>query len=988
MTPVTTNTISMKTAELVLTVEHFDQFHEEIHGCAPFHWQSQIVREIATRGEWPALVDVPTGLGKTGMLDVAVFLNALDYAADPAKKVGRRRIFLVVDRRVVVDQAARHAQTIAQHLEGADPGIVSTEVARRLREMVGSSAKDGLLPVVTMRGGVTWDASWLTRPDQPGIVTGTVDQVGSRALFRGYAVSARRWPIDAALVGTDSVILVDEAHLAMAFTTTLGAAQSYDRATRGIAQAGPVVVQLTATARDVGRGWSSQFDEDAHLSDEDSVAAKRLKAPKSLRLETATKPAAVKAIAAAAVAEVERSDARILVVCNTIDRARLVHEELQKALPSETQPLLLMGRSRQFDREAVVAEVLDLFAAGRESSGGAAVLVATQTVEVGIDLDATGMVTESASWDALVQRFGRVNRRGDFGSTTITVVHDDDGKPPVYGDARIRTAEYIAQRVAQSSQVDVSPLAVRHLSPPPETLSAPLPVPLLLPAHLDAWVRTAPAPVNDAPLDAYLHGLGGGVAPVSLVWRDGLLDEGGSRVSDADAGLAVDVIPVRAEECVDVPIAAVRRWLVGEKQLPVSDWDDDDDWDIPFSEDPVRPVLRREIESDGGSRWKWSPPAAIRPGDLIVVPSEYGGLDAYGWRPSAKEKVVDVAEVAAFDRGQTVLRLDSGLPRRLGLSEPDPELWEEIQDWLSTDDPDTSASLKAACEARVRRWLDTAEQLESGPWDRPGNNLTARRARLRQEITRATLQGYVPRRRQEVPRFSLPLAILRTETSSVAWKSASDDSEDGTVHLLERVTLKKHGKSVARRARKIARRLGLPPELIKVIEDAARWHDLGKSDPRFQAMLFEGDSVRSAIAPEPLAKSGLPPEDVLRHREARRRSNLPDRARHEAWSHALVASYLAELQEGYPGDSELLLHLIASHHGHARPLLPPVLDGAEHQLVASIDNSTVTAELPRRVDLGHAERFQLLNQRYGRWGLALLEAIVRCSDMTVSGEGS
>ena len=58
---------------------------------------------------------------------------------------------------------------------------------------------------------------------------GTVDQVGSRLLFRGYGVSAT----DAARstprsVGTDSLVLVDEAHLATALLTTVGAAQQRD----------------------------------------------------------------------------------------------------------------------------------------------------------------------------------------------------------------------------------------------------------------------------------------------------------------------------------------------------------------------------------------------------------------------------------------------------------------------------------------------------------------------------------------------------------------------------------------------------------------------------------------------------------------------------------------------------------------------------------------------------------------------------------------
>ena len=81
-------------------------------------------------------------------------------------------------------------------------------------------------------------------------------------------------------------------------------------------------------------------------------------------------------------------------------------------------------------------------------------------------------------------------------------------------------------------------------------------------------------------------------------------------------------------------------------------------------------------------------------------------------------------------------------------------------------------------------------------------------------------------------------------------------------------------------------------------------------------------------------------------------------------------------------------HLVASHHGHARPFLPPVLDTGEHTLEAVVDGIQVVSALPTSVRLSDAERFSRLNARYGRWGLALLEAIVRCADMTVSSEGS
>ena len=100
-----------------------------------------------------------------------------------------------------------------------------------------------------------------------------------------------------------------------------------------------------------------------------------------------------------------------------------------------------------------------------------------------------------------------------------------------------------------------------------------------------------------------------------------------------------------------------------------------------------------------------------------------------------------------------------------------------------------------------------------------------------------------------------------------------------------------------------------------VLEDAAGWHDLGKVEERFQVMLHDGHADQAALAVEPLAKSGMDPSDRMAFRRARRRSGLPAGARHEAWSAALVEEYVRAHE--YPGDVDLLVHLVASHHGYA-----------------------------------------------------------------------
>src|SRR5262249_53514892 len=114
----------------------------------------------------------------------------------------------------------------------------------------------------------------------------------------------------------------------------------------------------------------------------------------------------------------------------------------------------------------------------------------------------------------------------------------------------------------------------------------------------------------------------------------------------------------------------------------------------------------------------------------------------------------------------------------------------------------------------------------------------------------------------------------------------------------------------AEHAERFAKGCGLDP---KVYYQAGLWHDLGKLDPRFQAMLKQC-SPRTAVG-EPLAKSARLPQTKQARDEARQVHRYPTGARHELLSAALVATKT---------NDDVLLHLIATHHGSARPLADPV----------------------------------------------------------------
>ncbi|MDO4259345.1 MAG: type I-U CRISPR-associated helicase/endonuclease Cas3 [Actinomycetaceae bacterium] len=946
----------------------FDRFMREVHGHPPFPWQSAVVEETLNRGIWPAMVDVPTGLGKTSMLDIAVFVLALGAGGETAPGLGRRRIYLVVDRRIVVDQTEEHARRIAKAVDEAVPGTICWEVAQRLRSLSGMDAPTSVLHVVKMRGGATWDAAWLPRPDVPAIITGTVDQVGSRLFFRGYGVSSRRYPIDAALVGTDSLIMIDEAHLSQAFTSSLASAQAVDHSeVLGLPKTS--IIHLSATNVAPPEGWVPTFDEDAHTVNK--IARQRLAAPKALTFVESTEKKIVADIAsyvADALSAKTKQVPRVLVVCNTVNRAREVYQTLTdgKYKCADTEVLLLMGRSRALDRERTTSRIVELFGAGRDASPGAAVLVATQTVEVGIDLDASDMISETASWDALVQRMGRVNRRGEWAESTVIVVEDNVPAPPVYGKAKIATADFL--RGLATYPIDVSPLALRHLSVPDGLTALPPLLPLLLPAHLDAWARTSPAPSTDPPVDPYLHGINRSLAPITLLWRDGLLDNLGEQLPAHEAGAIVDLLPIHSEETVDIPLGAVRAWLSGGKTPPIADVDDFDD--IVFDNvDCPRELLRKA----GDSEWRWVTVGALRPGDVVVAPSEFGGLDRFGWEPTSTEKVIDVAELAALQRGVAMLRLDGGLSARLGLLAPT-SLQELIVNWRNSDDPDEREEISQRIVESVRDWLANSDATyEDSLWS----------AEDIENLANAMAGNVIV-----MGSDGSDHAILRSTFLDSGWKTVDEDRVADSSSLARRVTLAEHLDSVAARAELIANHLNLPKELRRAIVDAARWHDLGKVDTRFQAMLFGGSVIAAELAEEPLAKSGMPPGDRVQHRRAQQLSGLPKGARHEAWSETIVAEHLDNLPNPYPSDAELVRHLVASHHGYARPLLPPVKDQVGSTLEAHFGSIHVSVSHPYGVRLSDADRFARLNARYGRWGLALLETIVRCSDMTVSSEGS
>ncbi len=112
-------------------------------------------------------------------------------------------------------------------------------------------------------------------------------------------------------------------------------------------------------------------------------------------------------ISAQAVLDAHRNGARTIVVVNRVDRAQDLADEIQCGAGPGTRVLLLHSRFLPEDRRRHEQEVIERFQRG---GIGRAILVATQVVEVGLDISCDTMHTEVAPASALFQRAGRCAR--------------------------------------------------------------------------------------------------------------------------------------------------------------------------------------------------------------------------------------------------------------------------------------------------------------------------------------------------------------------------------------------------------------------------------------------------------------------------------------------------------------------------------------------------------------------------------------------------
>jgi CRISPR-associated endonuclease/helicase Cas3 len=381
--------------------EDYDLFFVTIFGEAekappnPFAYQ----RQIAEAAQLPALVNVPTGAGKTKAI-----LGAWLWRRLQAPKTVGRRLIYCLPMRTLVEQTFNVAEAALKRVDAKD------------------DAGNPRFTVHKLLGGDV-DNTWEHEPERESILIGTQDMLLSRALNRGYALSRFKWPVHFGLLNNDCLWVLDEVQLmgsGLAASTQL---QAFRRMlgsfgnTQTIWMSATVERDWLATADiDLAQDASSELSLD--LSQESSSVIHDVMLAKKFVRKTKAKAGELPKLAKEIISEhckAGRKNHRTLAVVNTVNRASQLLEAIKAELQKQRvklEPVLIHSRFRPPDRARKIAQLL----ANPDERG--AIIVSTQVIEAGVDVTTQTLFTELAPWPSLVQRFGRCNRRGEYKAET------------------------------------------------------------------------------------------------------------------------------------------------------------------------------------------------------------------------------------------------------------------------------------------------------------------------------------------------------------------------------------------------------------------------------------------------------------------------------------------------------------------------------------------------------------------------------------------
>lgn len=971
-------------------MSNFDYDFRALTGLPrPLSWQSRLFADHFKNGDLPGAVDVPTGLGKT--MTMAIWLIALAGQLESLRKGGAiardrripRRLVYVVDRRAVVDQATAEAEKLRDALEGP---------AAHLKALLGLEKRK--LPISTLRGAYVDNREWLEDPAAPAIIIGTVDMIGSRLLFEGYGVSRKMRPYHAGLLGADALVVLDEAHLVPPFQHLLHAIEH--NAPKWAADDARTIVPsfrllpLSATQRAAPQS-GAYFHLEARDWENDEVAKKRLNAKKRLRFERFTDKNSDKLLADAAwKLATENGPKRVIVFCSrrtkhNEERKELgagpcadgVAEELRKLTKpgrGEKEPKadieLLVGARRQRERDNVADWLRRTgFIGGGRSPAKPTLLVATSAGEVGVDIDADHMVSDLAPWERMVQRLGRVNRRGEGMAEVVVFWSEPNVKKenePTKAEERALLAFASKQALEalpeQGAAFDASPLALRRLAEnaaqaevvsnatTPEPLRPALTRPLV-----EAWSMTSLEQHTGRPeISHWLRGWVEEAPQTALVWRahlplrENVRDWPRTKEEKLEVSAFFEAAPPHESEKLETETYHVVDWLTTRtanilKRTPrapaAQDAGADPDANLLVSADEAAETdVSFDHKADPVEDNASAPPGDAQSGATLPnTPLRAGDVAAIALSPAGDfVRAYTVAKLAEKRDANTLISELAGLTLILdagfaGLSEDGllistrsaapPTADRDPKSWFKGENPD---------DPLIRFRIEAKREIDDKRW------------RFRAQFLRQAAEDV-----EEEKRFFV-----------FKWRADQGTADDASI--IRNQSLPDHSAATQQCAERIAGALGLEAPWRDALVRGAYLHDVGKARRLWQIAM--GKPPRAGEPP--YAKT-----DGKGAQPKRLRMN-GGVFRHEFASLALTENdeALAKLPEQA---RDLALHLIVAHHGFARPVIFAFDPEAPPSL---------TEERAREVAL----RYARLQKRWGPWGLAWWEALLRAADQQAS----
>jgi CRISPR-associated endonuclease/helicase Cas3 len=981
--------------------QFFERNYQLLREQPPMKWMSRLFTEL-TAGSCPKLIDLPTGAGKTDAIIVWILALSWHGLQRGTIKPVPRRLVWVVNRRVLVQQVFRLANRLQEKLAENSTDKSLMDIRAGLAEL---SADGGdLFRVVQLRGQLIDDREWSVVPSAPQLIIGTVDQIGSRLLFQGYSLGKWSRPLQAALLAIDAWICVDEAHLVPAFVLTLrqlpaftvNATDYLPKAISSVFDRLPFwITELSATPALPSPGSAFRLSPDDEY---DPRLADRLLAARTRKVQIRWigKEQKLEDSIQKAAADLAGDVETIAVFVRKAGDANRIGKKLESQFKGRT--LTITGRLRGYERDRLeMNKIFQRFGPAEDSDTGEAAkpafLVGTAAAEVGLDADAEAIICDFASLPTLLQRLGRLDRRGrvsrafhagEGGAPTMTIFSHRPKK--VAPETQARTQGLAKALFEDKSSISASLLVGKHWREAltkatnednPEgdqekqgadanKLISEATWEVLLGSHsgregddnLETGAPGKPEVAN--PPDAWLKHhyscvTGGPVAVPSLTLA--LIEHWSGTTKPKN-----DFLPVHPflygilpdEEGTPLVGIAFRLEMdaLAAAALPEED-------EVEEEEDEADgQVVASQIQEI----FRLFPP---RRAELHFVPIS----TARTWFSSEEALAIPVAHFdgdewsAAPDREESS-QIRPGsimvLPTAAGSHDSLKVLIEDDSDTkdFSRDVLEGVSTKRPAYWRRIVQVSRGEHRLDT----KDGASRIGRSSEVHDPSAPEcsslgeTLPGptWEPRLRRSLKIGTSTFRFEYLKPKRPIQQQLLDDSDGFPGHLTRAQT----------EANRIAEALAPGNEFLSsLLVETARVHDEGKRNCKWQRAMGNVDCARPVAKPlikRPLSMGGF---------------------RHE-WESLLkmrgfAANVPASLSESDAQEwTDLWLHLIASHHGHLRPW---------------ISDNGFTPEMGKQqqsaLRLQSAERFARLQRRIGPWQLAYLEALIKAADVASSQPG-